>query len=350
MSHFSVLVVTENPDQVADALQPFHEFECTGEDDQYVVEIDMTKQVLEEFDTETVDCLRDSLGNLHSFYDDCGSFKEEFSRSGEGGWQERFVPEGYKQVEAPVSMFESADEWAKDNYGWHIIKEGEPIDVSADAKWGYILLDEHGCIRKCIDRTNPNKKWDWWEVGGRWSGFLKPKDASIGIKGEAGVGGTQFDSTGVDQCIKSNVDFDYRREEAGKEAAARYDLAMNIIDGREWLCWEDCRDNRPDGSSIDEARSAYHSQTVIADLKREFDNPFFGFSCFKDSREAYIKKVKDAAISTFAVLMDGKWYQRGGMGWWGCVSDENDSWDTDFKGLLDKIPDDACLTVVDCHI
>jgi hypothetical protein len=30
MSHFTVLVVTDSPDDVEAALQPFHEYECTG--------------------------------------------------------------------------------------------------------------------------------------------------------------------------------------------------------------------------------------------------------------------------------------------------------------------------------
>lgn len=31
------------------------------------------------------------------------------------------------------------------------------------------LLPYHGRI------TNPNAKWDWWTIGGRWSGLLKLK-------------------------------------------------------------------------------------------------------------------------------------------------------------------------------
>jgi hypothetical protein len=39
MSHFTVLVVTDTPDEDAltRALQPFHEYECTGTKDKYVV-------------------------------------------------------------------------------------------------------------------------------------------------------------------------------------------------------------------------------------------------------------------------------------------------------------------------
>ena len=29
---------------------------------------------------------------------------------------------------------------------------------------------------------NPNAKWDYWTIGGRWKGFLKAKDGQKGGK------------------------------------------------------------------------------------------------------------------------------------------------------------------------
>lgn len=59
------------------------------------------------------------------------------------------------------------------------------------------------------------------------------------------------------------------------------------------------------------------------------------------------------AFSTFAVLTeDGKWYERGSMGWWACVSNEKaaEEWSAEFQRLIETTPDDRWLTVVDCHI
>lgn len=57
-------------------------------------------------------------------------------------------------------------------------------------------------------------------------------------------------------------------------------------------------------------------------------------------------------ITTFAVVKDGEWYERGEMGLWGCVSNEKeaDDWDAEVKALLIDLPGDTLLTVVDCHI
>jgi hypothetical protein len=42
MSHFTVLVVGDNPEE---QLAPYHEFECTGYDDEYIVDFDITDEV-----------------------------------------------------------------------------------------------------------------------------------------------------------------------------------------------------------------------------------------------------------------------------------------------------------------
>jgi len=150
MSHFSVLVVTENPEQVEAALQPYHEYECTGTEDQYV-------RFVEE---DTSDLQKEHREHLEKYPD---STKEDFGQ---------FVQE------------------------WHGYE-------MKGGKWGR--------------HTNPDAKWDWWKVGGRWSGFLKPKSDSVGVKGETGLMGSEFDPKGVDQCIKSGIDFDFRMKESAEK-------------------------------------------------------------------------------------------------------------------------------------
>ena len=58
------------------------------------------------------------------------------------------------------------------------------------------------------------------------------------------------------------------------------------------------------------------------------------------------------ALTTYAVLKDGKWYERGQMGWFGISSNEKDpeEWSSNFYKLIDSLPEDTRLTIVDCHI
>ena len=83
------------------------------------------------------------------------------------------------------------------------------------------------------------------------------------------------------------------------------------------------------------------------------DNDFyFDEEQYLTSRFEYAKKCQDEAVVTYALLKDGKWYQRGQMGWWGMASDEKDQdvWNQEFTKIVDSLPDDTMLTVVDCHI
>lgn len=69
--------------------------------------------------------------------------------------------------------------------------------------------------------------------------------------------------------------------------------------------------------------------------------------------QALIKDISNVEeISVFAVVKDGKWYERGKMGWFAVVSDEKDkdAWSEEVKQLLATLPPDTLLTMYDCHI
>ena len=69
--------------------------------------------------------------------------------------------------------------------------------------------------------------------------------------------------------------------------------------------------------------------------------------------QARIKDISNVEeISVFAVVKDGKWYERGKMGWFAVVSDEKDkdAWNEEVKQLLASLPPDTLLTMYDCHI
>ena len=69
--------------------------------------------------------------------------------------------------------------------------------------------------------------------------------------------------------------------------------------------------------------------------------------------QARIKDISNVEeISAFAVVKDGKWYERGKMGWFAVVSYENDKdvWIEEVEQLLASLPPDTLLTMYDCHI
>ncbi len=117
MSFFSVTVVTpERPTDEAlrAALQPFHEFESTEVDDEYVQSIDVLAEVQ-------------------------ANFKE------------------YAEPRQSIRNF------IQQEYSLQILEAGEPR-----GKRGWYRLDSEGNLIEAVQRTNPNKKWDFWSLADPW--------------------------------------------------------------------------------------------------------------------------------------------------------------------------------------
>lgn len=114
----------------------------------------------------------------------------------------------------------------------------------------YEEMENIGDNGELYSTYNPNSKWDWYQVGGRWSGMLKTKNENY-----------------VNIAKKKNI--------------------LNL-------------------------------------------------------RE----------IIPFALIINGKWYEKGKMGWWGFVSDkkEENEWEDEFRKLIDNLPNETLITIVDCHI
>lgn len=395
MSHFTVLVVG---DDVEKALAPFHEYECTGEDNEYVVEVDQTEEARAEYAKATERRYKDPEGNLHDPYTADGDAKPEFYReptdaekeehgsmmgSGCGGgicWMSKdwgdgkgyrakvsYLPEGWSEVEVPRNSVETFAEFVDEWYGHSVVPFGTEPDLEDEHKYGYTLVDEAGEVIKTIDRTNPNAKWDWYKIGGRWNGFFKLKDGTLGLLGEPGLQTMNSDYEPVkgnraDQCIKSDIDVDGMRDEAAQKAAESYDLVKSVIgELPRHLSWKEVqrlfpldgvdRDGEPK-VDWDAARKYYGAQEAVMALRSNKETLWLEADNYLIPREQYVDNARRNAISTFAIIKDGKWYERGEMGWWGVVRDEKerDQWTMQFSMLIDSLPDETLLTVVDCHI
>lgn len=382
MSHFSVLVIGENPEE---QLAPYHEFECTGRADEYVVDVDKTEESLREYAEATERRFRSPDGESVSAYDDrfyrepTEEEKKIFGPiAGSGGngkisWSSRdwgdgqgyrtkvhFMPEGWTEVEEKPE--ESAAEWIADYHGWEIVKPGQKLDLNKKHKYGYLQVDKDGNVVKCIDRTNPNAKWDWYELGGRWRGFFRMKEMAPTVLGEPGLGeylaaqrGEEpKNHHGMSDCgLKRDIDFAAMRRDAANEAGEQWDKAHAIIQDRPFRSWDEIRDSDEFKGNIDGAREAYGSQDVIKDWNASREFGFFDSpSKYLIPRERYCANAALGAFSTYAVVKDGQWFEKGSMGWFGISVNEKDQaeWDAQLGRLIDELPDDTMLSVYDCHI
>jgi hypothetical protein len=349
MSHFTALVVG---DKVEEQLAPYHEFECTGHNDEYVQEIDKTEEAREQYEKHTTIMLRDKDGNLHEPYDDRfyrEPTEEEAAKAGIGSgltdgisyWSKdwgdgqgyrlkiKFIPEDMEEVEVHASEIRSFRDFTEGWFGWKPVTYGSSPDIDGDHKYGYVLLDKDGEVVKAVDRTNPNSKWDWYQVGGRWSGFFTLKSGKSGELGEKSWcnDGVEIRDNKADQAKKGDIDWDKMVSDNFEEYSKKYDEFEKLL-----------KENPEEAKK--KAYWNYGVENVGGDFKTDWK---------PEPREQYLKR---AVPSTFAVVKDGKWYEKGNMGWWACVIDEKeqDKWNEEFKKLIEETDDDTLLTVVDCHI
>ena len=155
---------------------------------------------------------------------------------------------------------------------------------------------------------NKNAKWDWYQIGGRWSGMLK-----------------KLDGTRCDECKVKDLDLSLDTELYNK--AKRF--------------WEVVVDNQP-------LTDVERPSDFFTMYKPEYYTEMYG------DRDNFAKSY--ASFNTFAMLLDGEWYEQGKMGWFAMSDTTKESLEkfTDFmdKTLreLKKTHPHATVTLVDCHI
>jgi len=406
MSHFSVLVVTSEPPtgKVLDkVLGPYHEFECTGVRNEYVVDVDRTQSLQDEYERETQPMIRLADGTEHVKWDD-QFFRvptEEESKkigpiagTGQGDglfWTSRdwgdgrgyaarvhFLPEGAIELDKKLNEAMTFLEFVISNTGYESIATAESPELDGEHKYGYIRLDENGDVQRVIKRTNPNAQWDWWSVGGRYTGkFIS--NAPCGA------------SSSLEQAIVNIIDMIYPGFINGRipgrcDSSRKGDLDINAMhalqmsNGYKWL--DDCidqvlkkkqrvvtrpemeraihlceehheiwkalpEDQRPKGGAYrsmflewlpEDAKYAadvWESTWQLPELKGQ-------------TIEQWVRQAEP--LTVWAVVKDGKWMQNGEMGWFGTSTNEVEDWPKVFKQIFDSIPNDHYLTIVDCHI
>lgn len=153
---------------------------------------------------------------------------------------------------------------------------------------------------------NPNAKWDWWQIGGRWGGLLKIKKDGA-----------------CDNSAKV-ADVDFTPDQNAYNKAIRFWEV--VVEGKERLPHENKED-------------FFHF------YKPEYYIQYYG------TKEAYAESC--SCFSTYAFLTaDGEWVGKGDMGWFGMGTDTGES-AREYQKKLDKYIADhpeLYITIIDCHI
>ncbi len=233
MSHFTVLVTKTNKTPLDEQLAPFDE---NTEMPRYVK---YTKEQLIGKKRKEFEEYRDTT--YAKFLADPEAYKASTTNERHLQYIEHEFPQRFN--------------WTDEDFYKEAIKYEEKEDLTSE-----------GGI---YSTYNPRSKWDWYKVGGRWTGYFKLKKGATGRLGEPGVGGNK----------------------------PEYDADIALAKDIDW-------------------------------------------------------KNMEQPTSTFAVLHNGEWYEKGEMGWWAMVSNEKspEDWQAQFDKIISSLDPEDEVTVVDAHI
>ena len=320
MSHFTVVVIGSEIDE---QMAPYTEQDF---EEQYAKFEDTEDESLEESNNKEVDIVVLADGSLHNKYED------QFRKYDPKNFGSNYVyPEDSIIRKGKFSeLYPTFEEYME---GWH----GTSARDEKTGRYGYWC--------------NPNAKYDYYTIGGRWSGYFKPKAGAVGTLGRPGVFDNKPTEGWVDSIKLKDIDIEGMKDSAVKEANETYDKLEEVLKGRPLPSWNSIREKH--GEDIEAARNEYNSLQVVKDLN---EAQFFIMGDFVETfgknREEYVTRQKNSTMVPYAVVKDGQWYQKGEMGWWGMSSDEvsQEEWNSKFWEMINSLDPETELTLLDCHI
>jgi hypothetical protein len=236
-------------------------------------------------------------------------------------------------------MYDTFEEFMCD---WHGHKSRAALTVDGEIVYRYGYW------------SNPKAKWDWYKLGGRWMGFFlatEGVDTTTFSRGTPGTFDNTADPNTFDRIKKGDVDIEVMQASERARASEHYDKFLAATNGLPIpLSFAEIKLQYVD---IDDARSAYHDQPFIKAMHTTLDSwadPFTVYYVNNGGKDRYVEERVGTVFTTFAVLKDGIWYERGEMGWFGYAANIDAGWDLKFKKLWDSIPDDVYVSLYDCHI
>lgn len=183
------------------------------------------------------------------------------------------------------------------------------ILIKACRRYGCVLDEKDYNL---LSTYNPNSKWDWWQVGGRFGGMLPIIPTALD-----GYHGMEY----VDSAFVRHVKWVQPLDKEEREDIIKWwNVNIEGAEGEKDKCF--------------------------------LYNPEYYKERYKDV-ETYIK-TQELPCYHAVVTPDGIWHEPSKVGWWGCTNgdpSEELEWDLHFKEhFIDTAEFDWVATIVDCHI
>lgn len=372
--HTAILVIY-NPEEQSldDALLPFGDTERVS-GTQYIEEFDITEERRAEYESSVDDmvCLADGT-LVHPWEDACyrPATPEEATMISDPSSTTRFgyrvrdgeprvyeLPAGSSMCSVKTSDRISFLEWLEDLGAGQVVQPGERPDFDQAACYGYVRVDRDGNVLRVVERGNPNAHWDWWTLGGRWSGWLRVKANS---ECHVGSGTVEDDENGMPRCDAAraaDIHWEYMHKQARRKAEEYWDaqfakaeeLERTLLSGgKTWaeLLLEEPAERRQ--LFENGCRLCRVEPTVETFRRWTLSGGVFGIDLLSyPTRDRYVAAHEVPTLA--AVVKNGEWHAKPeGSQYLAPDSDACRAWQERFQELLEDVPPDWMIAVVDCH-
>ena len=185
---------------------------------------------------------------------------------------------------------------------------------------------------------NPDSRWDWWVIGGRWDGFFN----------------------GENIVLATDTTISGKQEEARHDAEREYDEFEKATEGltfKPWSVFEKELGHHASEEALQKARDEYHDQEWVKAAKGVagfiWEPSEVHFKVSEGGREAFIReRVMRAGVPYSYIDLEGNWCARGKMGWFGMSSDDKaqEDWSESYINYLHSVPEGTRVVSLDLHI
>lgn len=303
MSHYMVMAIIKagSKDTVADLLAPYDE-----------------NMEMPEYVAETREQLMEGMKTRCRHATECAKAAESVSHLPEDGRENAYndlFPNGGPWFHYGFALSEyckrlAAADGSPDDEVWKLVEEENKGSLDAEGNR--------------LSTYNPDSKWDWYEIGGRYSGQLR-------IKGK----GRHAD---CDAARAKDIDWDSMMSlTAAQERKARHF----------WRCYVEGRLPKAVREAGEDAAANY--------LREEFGFIFYRPEWYKGrygNADGYVRHL--SLWAPYAVVDADGWHSVGEMGWFG-ISNEAEGaekdWEEEFRSkFVDALGPEDYVAIVDCHI
>jgi len=353
MSHFTVLVKIDaeaiakhgSAEKAVDVmLRPYQENNMDNCPSEFLKFTDKTDEIDDDWKNKMIDCYRLANGKLVFSWDN--RFKQPVIED-DGtthSWKTKSVcPDNAEKVNIHLNeMYESFELYVEEWQGYS--------RCGSNNEYGYW--------------ENPNATWDWFQIGGRWTGYFPVKN-NAGYIGEGSLVCKPLeDATNLaDICQISDLDIEKiqanSQDEIDKfcEYWKKYDYGRNPE--MDWHAKSYCRSFALKYDLLDCKDKGDITGEVFLTIPWDKEKTPERFDVWKCpvSENDIRTKYSDffAPLRTYAVLDNDGWHAASDMGWWGMslntsaeqTQEYNENW---FDKFIESEPDSTWLAIVDCHI